>query len=119
MTAQTKKGPCIGTAQVLGGNAHEGRSGNVLSGEISVAAAQKMMLQSRKVKRVNLVGALGLTYCHIKSFARCCIAATGAISLPERRLVAARFILPGGLSRCVADPSLLNSPAFGPGTEHS
>jgi hypothetical protein len=51
--------------------------GNVLSGEISVAALQKMMLQLRKVKRVNLAGISGLTYCHIKSFLWCCNAATG------------------------------------------
>jgi hypothetical protein len=118
MKAQTKKGPCIGTAQVLGGNAHEGRRGNVLSGEISVAAVQKMMLQARKVKRVNLVGGVGLTYCHIKSFPRCCIAATGQIGLRKGRSAATRFTLLGGLSRCAADPSLLNSPAFGPRTEH-
>jgi hypothetical protein len=71
-----------GTAQVLGGNAHEGRRGNVLSGEISVAAVQKMMLQARKVKRVNLVGAQGLSYCHIKRFVWCCIAATARIVAP-------------------------------------
>ena len=60
-----KKGRASGTAQVLGGNAHEGRRDNVLSGEISVVALQKMMLHKRKVKQLNCFYSDLLTYCHI------------------------------------------------------
>jgi hypothetical protein len=60
-----KKGRASGTAQVLGGNAHEGRRDNVLSGEISVAALQKMMLHKRKVKHLKRLYIPYLTYCHI------------------------------------------------------
>jgi hypothetical protein len=63
-----KKRAVLGTAQVLGGNAHEGRCDNVLSGEISVAALQKMMLQMRNVKHVKPLPLLSLTYCHINRF---------------------------------------------------
>jgi len=42
-----------------------GVSGNVLSGEISVAAVQKMMLHKRKVKHLKRLYITYVTYCHI------------------------------------------------------
>ena len=42
-----------------------GACDNVLSGEISVAAVQKMMLHKRKVKHLKCVCFGTLSYCHI------------------------------------------------------
>jgi hypothetical protein len=45
-----KNGPCLSTAQVLGGNAHKGDAATERQGRYPVAALQNMILRVREVK---------------------------------------------------------------------
>jgi hypothetical protein len=45
-----KNGPCLSTAQVLGGNARKGDAATECQGRYPVAALQNMMLRMRDVK---------------------------------------------------------------------